>query len=308
MKRYVMEVIMKETIGIIEIGSTNTKAYSYTNNKVIDLGFKTIEFKSNYNLYGSILPSDTKSLIEFINNLFDHSVKVFVYATSIFRELNPVEIDDFENKLKQETSTCSVNIVTAKMENELTVVGAMSNVSINENVCVFIGGGGSTEISICKNGKILEMVNSNIGVTHILKAFPELSADYSTVSLDKVTEYISKQLNFPSQKADYLILAGGDFLLRYENAHYPVKKNTLFNSPVHPYLISYNDNRCFEERYYHEVSLSKMKQTTPDNPNWWNGTRAMCAFTNAIALAIGTKTIIPTKISMISGIVAKLNS
>ena len=33
---------------IIEIGSTNTKAYLYENDKVKNLGFKTIEFKNNY--------------------------------------------------------------------------------------------------------------------------------------------------------------------------------------------------------------------------------------------------------------------
>lgn len=33
---------------IIEVGSTNTKAYLCKANEVLDLGFKTIEFKNHY--------------------------------------------------------------------------------------------------------------------------------------------------------------------------------------------------------------------------------------------------------------------
>ncbi len=297
---------MSETIGIVEIGSTNTKAYKYNNGLITELGFKTIEFKKNYNLYGGLAPFDVDSLIKFIKDTFDAKVNIHIYATSVFRELSKKEIYCFENKLKKESTIISVNIVTAKMENEFTIVGAMKNVPINDNICVFIGGGGSTEISICREGQIIEMVNSNIGVTHIINAFPELSNDYSAIKIDTVTEHISKELSLPSQKANYLILAGGDFLLRYINAQYPVRENTLFNSINHPFLISYAENRMFENKYFHEISLTKMKETTPDNPNWWNGTRAMCAFTNAVALAIGAKVIIPTKISMIYGIVAKI--
>lgn len=298
--------IMSETIGIVEIGSTNTKAYKYCNGLITELGFKTIEFKKNYNLYGGLNPFDVDSLIKFIKDTFASKINVHIYATSVFRELSKNEIYCFENKLKKESTIISVNIVTAKMENEFTIVGAMKNVPINENICVFIGGGGSTEISICREGQIIEMVNSTIGVTHIINTYPELSKDYSTIKMDTVTEYVSKNLSFPSQKANYLILAGGDFLLRYTNAKYPVHENTLFHSINHPFLISYAENRAFENKYFHEISLDKMKETTPDNPNWWNGTRAMCAFTNAVALAIGAKVIIPTKISMIYGIVAKI--
>lgn len=36
--------------GVIEIGSTNTKAYIYNNGEVLNLGSKYIAFKNNYNI------------------------------------------------------------------------------------------------------------------------------------------------------------------------------------------------------------------------------------------------------------------
>ena len=47
---------------IIEIGSTNTKAYLYENGEIKDLGFKTIEFKSNYNKEKKIADCDKEAL------------------------------------------------------------------------------------------------------------------------------------------------------------------------------------------------------------------------------------------------------
>lgn len=292
--------------GILELGSTNTKAYKYENNNIEELGFKTIEFKSNYNKSHSIIQSDLYSLCDYINELFDENTEIHLYGTSIFRQLNQQEIDNFVHQVKEKNKIKSFSVISQEMENELTVFGALSNVTINDNICVFIGGGGSTEISICKNGEILEMVNSNIGVTNILKEFPNLKEDITNLTIDEVTDFIKENLNVPINRAKYMILAGGDYLLRYENAKYPYTENYLFKSEDHPYIISYNDNKNFEERYYNEISLEKLKLTTPDNPNWWNGTRAMCAFTNAVAISVGAEIIIPTRISMVRGIVDRL--
>lgn len=297
---------MDTRYGVVEVGSTNTKAYRCNLNSVTELGFKTIEFKKNYNAEGAILFSDIEKLVNFINSTFNSEEKIFVYATSIFRELTSNEIHSFLEMLEDQTNIVEFNAVSAEQENKYTVIGAISNIPIEYNVCVFVGGGGSTEISVCKNGAITEMVNTNIGVNDVIKVFPDLSNDFANTSINDVTDYILQKLNIPIQKSEYLILAGGDFLLRYNNAQYPTIKNKFFESSIHPLMISYDENRTFEDKYFHEISLNALKHTTPDNPKWWNGTRAMCAFTNAVALAIGAKVIIPTRISMIYGIVADL--
>lgn len=298
---------MNTQFGIVEIGSTNTKAYIWNSKSVSNLGFKTIEFKKNYKEQGKILHSDIEKLICFINSVFDLGENVYVYATSIFREMASYDIHSLVKILKEQTNVLEFNVVSAEQENRYTVTGAISNIQMEDNVCVFVGGGGSTEISICKNGVIIEMANTNIGVNDIIKEFPDLSNDYASTSIEDVTSYILQYLNVPTQKAEYMILAGGDFLLRYKNAQYPVMKNKFFESRIHPLAISYDKNKNFENKYYREISLNRLKATTPDNPKWWDGTRAMCAFTNAVALSIGAKVIIPTRISMIYGIGAELN-
>ena len=297
---------MKKCFGVIEIGSTNTKAYKYNDGYITELGFRTIEFKKNHAIHNCIVSSDLSVLVDFINDAFGKAVDVYVYATSLFRELSLAEIQKVECFLKQNTHTVLFEVVSAQRENELTVIGAIQNVSLNGNVCVFVGGGGSTEISICNGGEIVEMMNTKFGVSDVIKHFPDLAENYASTPLEEVSKYIDENLNLPTQKADYLILAGGDFLLRYNNARYPAEKNSRFVSQNHPLEITYIKNSEYESKYYHQLSLADLKMTTPENPNWWNGTRAMCAFTNSVARAICARIIFPTRISMIMGIVASL--
>lgn len=296
---------MNKQFGVVEIGSTNTKAYKIYNGSIIELGFKTIEFKKHHSISGCIVASDMNLLIDFINNAFCAPIDIYVYATSVFRELTMDEVSLIENILRRDTFTVSFEVVSAQHENELTVIGAIRNVPLEGNICVFVGGGGSTEISICNNGNITEMANTKFGVSDVMKHFPDLAENKAHTTIDEVTNYIDKKLTLPTQNAEYLILAGGDFLLRYQNAKYPAIRNSMFSSLDHPLMIAYKKNREFEDMYFHQLSLSDMKKSTPDNPNWWNGTRSMCAFTNSVARAVGAKIIFPTRISMIRGIVAQ---
>ena len=73
---------------IVEVGSTNTKAYLCNDNEVLDLGFKTIEFKNHYKKENKINDNDKKVLFDFINSI--DNANVFVFGTSIFRNLDGV--------------------------------------------------------------------------------------------------------------------------------------------------------------------------------------------------------------------------
>lgn len=297
---------MATRFGIVEIGSTNTKAYTYFNGEILSLGFCNIEFKKNYSINGKIQESDVEKLSQFINNTFTNNEQVNVYGTSIFRILSSNELTIFTNSISTQVVLHSFNVVSADVENELTTFGALRGVPKNNTVCVFVGGGSSSEISICKNGTIIEMINTPIGVTDIIKQFPDLSNNIAQSRIKDVTGYIQQKLSVPQLNAQYLILAGGDFLLRYKNAKYPVSQNNIFLSKNHPYIISYGANRKHEDKYFYEISLNKLRETTPETPKWWDGTRAMCAFTDVIAQAVGAKIIIPTNITMVYGIAMKL--
>lgn len=291
---------------IVEIGSTNTKAYVYVNGTIKTCEFQNIEFKKNYLTNNSILLSDINKLAEFIKNVYIDTTQTRIYGTSIFRQLKQKEIFDFINELSKRISFKSFDVVSADKESSLTAFGAINGFDTDENICVFIGGGGSTEICIYNNQHIIESINNSIGVVDVMNRFPDLANDTTNISIIQVEKYIQTQMVLPKEKAKYLILAGGDFLLRYNNAGYPVRKNDIFSSLNHPYIVDYNSNRNFEDKYYNDISLSILRKTTPLTPKWWDGTRAMCAFTDVVAKHIKSELILPTNISMVYGIIAKL--
>lgn len=74
--------------------------------------------------------------------------------------------------------------------------------NVKEKVCVFIGGGGSTEISIY-DGKIKESANTQIGAIDIMNKFPDLSNDIPNSSLEEVKKYIKRKIKVTKRKSRY---------------------------------------------------------------------------------------------------------
>lgn len=129
-----------------------------------------------------------QELIEIINNLKSISEDIYVCGTSIFRTLKEVEKINFLTRFKNETGY-GFDIISQTEENELTVYGATR--FVNQKVCVFIGGGASTEIAIYDNG-IKESVNSGIGAMDVMQEFKDLSEDFATTDVEDVKVYKRK--------------------------------------------------------------------------------------------------------------------
>lgn len=72
--------------GIIEVGSTNTKAYIYDNSGLINLGSRYISFKNNYNISNELHESDISDLYLFINDIRKELESIYIFGTSIFRK------------------------------------------------------------------------------------------------------------------------------------------------------------------------------------------------------------------------------
>ena len=122
----------------------------------------------------------------------------------VFRQLSDIERNNFLDYFKSKTGI-EFNIISSEKENEYTVYGATKFV---KEAVVFVGGGGSTEISYYNNG-IKQMCNNKIGVMDILNEYPDLANDYATTSLEEIEKYISNKITVPNIKTDILILAGG---------------------------------------------------------------------------------------------------
>ena len=288
---------------IVEVGSTCTKVDKFNGKNVEKLEGKTIQFKKHYNEDKKLRESDVNELIESINELKNISKDIYVCGTSIFRTLNDLEKNTFLEKFKNETGY-NFNIISQERENELTVFGTTR--FVQDKVCVFIGGGGSTEIAIYDNG-IKESINSKIGVIDVMQKFPDLAENFATTNLETVKEFIKERLYLPKEKADILILAGGghEKFARYSGIKY--EKNTLYKDEASPIMMDIETRKSETERYYKSISLDEIRDRVND-PDWWYATRAMCAFVLVVAEEIGAKYIVPTDIAMVYGILDKEKS
>ena len=285
---------------IVEVGSTCTKVDKFNGKNVERLEGKTIQFKKHYNEDKKLRESDVNELIESIKELKNISKDIYVCGTSIFRTLNDLEKNTFLEKFKNETGY-NFNIISQERENELTVFGTTR--FVQDKVCVFIGGGGSTEIAIYDNG-IKESINSKIGVIDVMQKFPDLAENFATTNLETVKTFIKERLNLPKEKADILILAGGghEKFARYSGIKY--EKNTLYKDEASPIMMDIETRKSETERYYKSISLDEIRARVND-PDWWYATRAMCAFVLVVAEEIGAKYIVPTNIAMVYGILDK---
>ena len=280
---------------VIEVGSTCTKVDCYDGEKIEHIKTLPIEFKKNYKKDNKLDYNDVRKLIELVNSI--ESEDVFVCGTSIFRQLRENEKEEFLNLFKKETKK-DFNIISQEDENIYTVKGATKHV---KEALVFVGGGGSTEISYF-NLEIKDMKNNKFGVMDILNVFPDLGNDIASTSLDVVMEYIRNKIEVPNIKTDIMILAGGghEYFARESGIRY--KENNLYEDPNETIMMDINTRIEDTKRYYTEISLDEIRKRV-EEPAWWYATRAMCAFVLVVAEKVGAKYIIPTDISMIYGII-----
>lgn len=287
---------------IVEVGSTYTKVDKFDGNNIEKLEGKTIQFKKNYNEDKKLRESDIEELILSINDLKAISQDIYVCGTSIFRTLDDIERKEFLNRFKNETGY-EFNIISQEKENELTVFGTTR--FVKDKVCVFIGGGGSTEIAIYDK-EIKESINTKIGVIDVMQKFPDLAENFATTDLEIVKNFIKARLNLPKEKADILILAGGAHKYFALESGITYEKNTLFEDDRAPIMMDIETRKKDTLRYFEKISMDKIRSRVYD-PKWWFATRAMCAFVLVVAEELGCKYIVPTDISMVYGIIGGEN-
>lgn len=295
-----------DKFAIIEVGSTNTKGYICNGNDISELPFITIQFKNNYKQNGTISTEDKNKLYEYINNIKKNECdNVHVYGTSIFRDINETErskfISEFYNNIN-----AKFNIVSSDEENEYTVHGVIDNIDYTGKLAVMIGGGGSTELSIIENNKIIEKKNYKFGAMDITNQYPSLKGDIAQENFLDIINYTNSLMEIPINKSDILVLAGGNYIMFYEELKYPLNKNYLYQNINQPYVIEKENMDEYDLKYFYETSLNKVKENNPETREWWDGTRGMRACVTAISNNLNSKYIIPTKISMVYGIASEI--
>lgn len=295
---------MKKRFAIIEIGSTNTKTHVYEDGKEIFGKSETIEFKKNYKEAKKIIESDLEKLYKIIEVAKEYTDNVHIYGCSIFRNITEEELKEVNNTIKDKYGI-EVEVVSQEDEAYYTALGCYAGIDYKNNICVFIGGGGSIELIFANNGKVVDRKFFNFGVVDITNKFPSLKEDYASCTFDEVYNYVDSLVGDIDFKADVLILAGGDHFYWYNNAQYELIDNTLYKDPNQPSMLTTEMSDKYD-RDALVTSLEAIKQRS-DNPVWFDGSRAMKVITNLISHKIEAKNIIPTKLNMENGIVYSLN-
>ena len=282
---------------IIEIGSNNTKTHIYNGEELIYDTIITIEFKKNYK--DKVLESDLEKLYEVIEKAKEYTDNIHIFGCSIFRKIRDDELKEINNELKNKFNT-EIIVVSQEDEALYTALGCYKNIDYAKEICVFIGGGGSTELIFVKNKEIIDKKFYNFGVVDITSQFPSLKEDIPNCTFEEVTEYVAELVKDINFKADLLILAGGDHLYWYNNAQYELLENTLYLSENQKYMLTIKMSNNYDKDTM-ITSLDEIRERS-DNPLWFNGVRAMKMITNSIAKKIDAKYIIPTRINMEDGI------
>lgn len=289
--------------GVVEIGSTNTKAYLYKNGDLEELGSQFIAFKTNYKVNGCLLESDVTTLCNFLEEIKKKVEKVYAFGTSIFRKISADEKEIFTSKLKE--LSVDFRVVSADEESYYTVQGVLHSIDYYNKMAVVIGGGGSTEIAIVDHKEIIKKINLDFGAMDITEHFPDLKEDVTKTSFDEMLQYTSSLIPDIDDYVSVMVLAGGDYLYFYETVGYPMLDNTIYQDKNQPFMIAFS---AFDS-YDHDIlsqSLNKIKQKCPGNEGWWDGARGMRFCMNAIARKFNAQYIIPTRINMLLGLIAEI--
>ena len=293
---------MNNMFSIIEIGSNNTKIHIYKEEKLIYEKTITIEFKKNYQIKKQINEEDLNKLYEVIKNALTYTNNVNIYGCSIFRNISNEELDEINKKI-YEKFKLEIQVVSKEDEANYTALGCYKNIEYNENICIFIGGGGSTELIFVKNKEVIAKKYYDFGVVDITNKFESLKNDIPTCSFSEVYDYVDDLIGKIDIKADILILAGGDHLYWYNNARYNLMENTLYKNEKQKYMLTIEMSDNYDKNAL-VTSLDKIRANS-DNPKWFDGSRAMKVLTNLISHKIESKYIVPTKINMEDGLKMK---
>jgi uncharacterized protein (DUF433 family) len=290
---------------IIEVGSTNTKVYYCKDKELLNYKLYTIQFKKNYKSNNALLESDMAELCDIVNSLEIEKNNIHIYGTSVFRDLKEQEKEPFLNYFYNKTG-CKFNIVSAEMENKFTVKGVISDINYNGKLAVMIGGGASTEIAEINNKEIVKMYNQNFGVSNILEKYPDISEDKPISDFYEVLNYTKSLIKDLCFKADILVLAGGDYLKFYETLGTEMNENSFYKDKKQPYIIDKSLMDEIDLKFYHNISLDEIREKDLENKAWWSGTRGMRFCVKAIFDEIDAKYIVPTRISMLYGIMNEI--
>lgn len=297
---------MKKFI-VVEVGSTVTKAYLYDYGDITAYPQKTISFKPHFK-EGKLDDGDINELSSYVANFKKTVDKIFVYGTSIFRNIDETEKKRF---LKIFTSKTGVNfnIVSSEQEALYTVSGVILGNDYTGRLGIMIGGGGSVEIIIVENKKIIEKHLQNFGAVSINEKFKNINDFKPSITIKEVDDFCEANISNIKNKADILVTAGGDTKYCQEcMAAEFLRPNIFYKDRLQPHMIKVEDFIKADTKFMLEQDINVYKNFSVYQGVWWDYARGFNSCIRAAAKKVGAKYEIPSRINMCLGIINELKN
>lgn len=292
---------------VVEVGSSVTKCYHSAGDEIITLPPKTIMFK-NHLKNGKLDSSDVEQLLKLVLELKDITPNVYVFGTSVFRKLADKDKKAFLTKFEQKTGV-AFNIVTPEQEALYTVSGVTLGNDYTGRLAVMVGGGGSIEVVIVENKKVIEKHFNDFGAVTINQNFKNINDIKPKLSEKELASFCDKNIEDVVNKCDILVTAGGDPKYCQEcMASAYLRPNAFYKDKLQPNMISVKDYLKADKDFIFKQDINVYKSFTVYQNEWWDFARGYNYCIGAVAKKVGAKYEIPTKINMCIGIIAELKA
>lgn len=225
-----------------------------------------------------------------------------IYVTGIFRELANKKKQEMV-KLFNDELDLHFNIISHGIENYY-LGRAMEQDYNNHKVMIINMGGKTTELVTFENGKITDRKNLKVGVADLLNKFPNVNDKISSATIEEMNNFIKEKLKGIQFDTNYdcAIFTGGE--KRFEIlTKFNLVSNTLFNDGIHEYMISLEDYIKGTEKVFYDITIKELYELMPGNPKWMDGARPGAIIPLAIFELANIKTIIPSDLNLINGVI-----
>lgn len=167
-------------------------------------------------------------------------------------------------------------------------------------------GGKITELITFIGGKIIDRKNLIVGVADLMNAFPEVNESLSKCTIEAMNQFVKEKLVDISFDQDYdcAIFTGGEE--RFEIlTDFELEENNLFDDGIHKYKVSYENYVKGTEKVFFDskYTLENLYKLMPGNPKWMDGARPGAIIPLAIFDLANIKTIIPSDVNLIHGVI-----
>lgn len=291
----------------VDLGSSTIKVYSYEK-KLLLLEEHSIYFKDDFSKEKGISEKNKKELFEYFKELKKkygfNFYNTHIFVTGIFRELIYERKQDLVKEFNEQLDL-HFNIISHGIENYYLGKATEHNYN-NKKVMIINMGGKTTELITFIGGKIIDRKNLIVGVADLMNAFPEVNESLSKCTIEAMNQFVKEKLVDISFDQDYdcAIFTGGEE--RFEIlTDFELEENNLFDDGIHKYKVSYENYVKGTEKVFFDskYTLENLYKLMPGNPKWMDGARPGAIIPLAIFDLANIKTIIPSDVNLIHGVI-----